>query len=347
MRKPRPDPDDVPHQGLGELPPAGAAEERRNSVSAEMRNPMSTGPQPRWRSLTWFFLIVGIFAPFVGAGVTILFGVGGHVTLTLMSMLFLQTLVRAGCKDYEFGDDDGDGDIAAYGWCSISIVWMGSLCHYWFQWSPPVSFGTGGLSALAVIYGRATWIRLKRQDFKLSSGVLPKPWPLYALPVVSMLLSMILAVTLAVYFGVRGNKLSAQGDIDGAIAAYTTAIETTDWWGLYSRRAGCYVNKGQYDNAVRDWDHVIESSPNEPESYVGRAVALVRKGDKASLDAAVSDCTAAIRMKPGLGIAFFARSKAYRLKGESAKADSNRAEALRLDPDLVNTSEEMKQGAGK
>jgi tetratricopeptide (TPR) repeat protein len=52
-------------------------------------------------------------------------------------------------------------------------------------------------------------------------------------------------------------------------------------------------------------------------------------------DGAIADYDAAIAIDPHYAAAFYNRAKAWQRKGDSAKADADSAEAVRLDPGLA------------
>ena len=62
-----------------------------------------------------------------------------------------------------------------------------------------------------------------------------------------------------------------------------------------------------------------------------RGVDRSQQGDK---DGAIADFTAAIGLNPNYDAAFYNRAKAWRDKGEVARADADAAEAVRLNPAL-------------
>jgi len=78
---------------------------------------------------------------------------------------------------------------------------------------------------------------------------------------------------------------------------------------------------------------VIDSSAASPHD---RATALNNRGvtrsQQGDLEAAIADYTAAIALNPRYDFAFYNRAKAWRDKGETAKADADAAEAVRINP---------------
>src|SRR5947209_1204907 len=71
-----------------------------------------------------------------------------------------------------------------------------------------------------------------------------------------------------------GIAKKASGDLDGAIADYTKAIE------INPRYAGAYINrgvarkmKGDFDGAIADYDRAISLNPRLKEAYNNRGLA--------------------------------------------------------------------------
>jgi tetratricopeptide (TPR) repeat protein len=67
-------------------------------------------------------------------------------------------------------------------------------------------------------------------------------------------------------------------------------------------------------------------------AYYNQGVARLEKGES---DAAISDLTKAIKMRPRFAMAHFYRGRSYFRKGEHDKALSDLTEAIELDPALA------------
>ena len=67
-------------------------------------------------------------------------------------------------------------------------------------------------------------------------------------------------------------------------------------------------------------------------AYYNQGVARLEKGES---DAAISDLTKAIKMRPRFAMAHFYRGRAYFRKGEHDKSLSDLTEAIELDPALA------------
>ena len=66
----------------------------------------------------------------------------------------------------------------------------------------------------------------------------------------------------------RGIELTAQGDYDGAIAAYSTAVSIDpDDADAYYNRGILHYGKGDYDSAFADFDTAIRLDPDDIDQY--------------------------------------------------------------------------------
>ncbi|MEO0534012.1 MAG: tetratricopeptide repeat protein [Cyanobacteria bacterium P01_A01_bin.123] len=85
----------------------------------------------------------------------------------------------------------------------------------------------------------------------------------------------------------RGNDFYQRGDVETAIAFYTTAIERDPNSVLaYVTRAGAYGGTGDYDAAIADYNSAIAIDSNAASAYGGRGYARYRSGDT---DAGIAD----------------------------------------------------------
>src|SRR5262245_17139890 len=77
-----------------------------------------------------------------------------------------------------------------------------------------------------------------------------------------------------------GVEKHERGDLDGAIADYTKAIEIDPRFGdPYQNRGVARRAKGDLDGAIADYSKAIEINPRDKEPYASRGVAKSDKGD--------------------------------------------------------------------
>ena len=90
--------------------------------------------------------------------------------------------------------------------------------------------------------------------------------------------------SLYLHISARGNAREAKGDLDGAIAEYTRAIELDPRYAdAYLNRANTQADKGDMGHAIADYNRALEINPALARAYAGRG------GVKGDLDGALSD----------------------------------------------------------
>ncbi len=99
-------------------------------------------------------------------------------------------------------------------------------------------------------------------------------------------------------------------------------------WGVYNNRAVAWREKGELDNALRDYSESIRLKPTY-ESFNNRGQLWLQKGE---LENAISDYTEAIRMNPTRAFAYTGRGVAWCDRGDMHQALRDLGEAIRLDP---------------
>ena len=128
----------------------------------------------------------------------------------------------------------------------------------------------------------------------------------------------------------RGNGLVAQGDLDGAIAAYSEAIRLDPRSTAgYLGRGVAWGRKGQLKQAIADATEVLRLDPGNAAAYRNRG------RDRAAAGAwskAVADFTEAIRLEPGDARAYCDRATVLNRIGRHAQAIVDATEAIQLDP---------------
>jgi tetratricopeptide (TPR) repeat protein len=97
----------------------------------------------------------------------------------------------------------------------------------------------------------------------------------------------------------------------------------------YGNRGFAFRQKGDYDQAIRDFDEAVRLNPKDAVVYYDRGVAYGRKGE---VDREISDYDEAIRLDPRFAYAYNNRGVAYRQKGNYDGAMRDYNQAIRLDP---------------
>ncbi len=97
----------------------------------------------------------------------------------------------------------------------------------------------------------------------------------------------------AVYVN-RGNDYAKKGQYDEAILNYNKALEINPRYALaYYNRGNAYDEKGQYDQAISDFTKALEINPRFGEAYIRRGGAYGKKGQ---YDQAISDFNKALEI---------------------------------------------------
>ncbi len=123
-----------------------------------------------------------------------------------------------------------------------------------------------------------------------------------------------------------------------------TAEDAPAWWDKevkanpnshygWFMRAASWKDKGEFDNAIKDYTEAIRLKPDSSAAYNGRGIAW---GNKKEYDKAIADYTEALRLDPKDALAFSNRGNAWLAKKEYDKAVADYTEALRLDPKFTD-----------
>ncbi len=132
-------------------------------------------------------------------------------------------------------------------------------------------------------------------------------------------------------YEIRADDKQTKGDLDGAIADYTKAIELKpDLVEVYYNRGLAKQTKGDLDGAIADYTKAIELGPDLVSPYFNRGRAKQAKGD---LSGAIADYTKAIELKPDqtdLATLYTNRSSAKRAIGDIDGANADQANAIHL-----------------
>jgi tetratricopeptide (TPR) repeat protein len=143
----------------------------------------------------------------------------------------------------------------------------------------------------------------------------------------------------AIAWANRGVTKAKMGDIAGAIADCTRAIELAPTVANRVNRGNAYTALHRDDEALADFDMALQAEPRNLPALLGRANAnYASKRLTASLD----DYTRVIEADPRSAMAYFKRGNIHLDLKELGSALSDYSESLKLDPDqavvLLNRS---------
>jgi tetratricopeptide (TPR) repeat protein len=112
-----------------------------------------------------------------------------------------------------------------------------------------------------------------------------------------------------------------------------TLTKNPDCWAAYFNRARLYDQRGQWSQAVRDYDRAIELRPDLADAYLNRGAVYQQSGQ---LREAVRDYTRAIELEPEHAAAYANRAAVYNRLGQPEDAIRDYTRAIELQPDLAD-----------
>jgi tetratricopeptide (TPR) repeat protein len=131
----------------------------------------------------------------------------------------------------------------------------------------------------------------------------------------------------------RGAARMAKGDLDASIADYGKAIELQpDMVTAYNGRGIARHHKGDLEGSMSDYNRAIELDPKYVMAYYNRGAVKKAKGD---LEGSIMDYSLAIALKPDLAVAYNNRGLSRKAKGDLDGAIADYTKAIALDPDLA------------
>ncbi len=134
----------------------------------------------------------------------------------------------------------------------------------------------------------------------------------------------------AAAWDIRSNCKKLLGDLDGAIADDTKAIQLDPKTAMYhGNRAIAYQEKGDRVNALADFNFEVQASPNSSPAIANRGLFFLNIGQP---DLAIADLTTAIRLDPKSSKAYANRAEAFRQKGDLDLSLADLDQAIAINP---------------
>jgi tetratricopeptide (TPR) repeat protein len=114
-----------------------------------------------------------------------------------------------------------------------------------------------------------------------------------------------------------------------AIDYYTKLIGSDPQASYYSLRGNIWVEKGEYDIAIADFNEAIRLEPSDAIHWANRGRAWAKKE---FFEKTILDCNEAIRLDPKHAMAYNYRGHAWEIKRDYDKAIDDYTKSIRLDP---------------
>ncbi len=139
----------------------------------------------------------------------------------------------------------------------------------------------------------------------------------------------------AKHYYVRGLSRFDKGDLTGAIADFTQALQTqANYPEAYFYRALAYFDQKELQKSIADYSKAIELNAGYVDAYYNRALVLSEMGDKPG---AIADYTQVIRLDRSFAAAYNNRGLALSDLGDQKQAIDDFNEALQINPSRAST----------
>ncbi|MEH2252994.1 tetratricopeptide repeat protein [Nostoc sp.] len=131
-----------------------------------------------------------------------------------------------------------------------------------------------------------------------------------------------------------GDECFEKGEYLNAIANYNQALQfKSSDVDLYYKRGLAYYQIGDYEAAIADYSQAIQINIHDAKSYNKRGLALSQLG---RLEEAINDYTQAIRINPNVAVAYKNRAEARSHVGDNQGAIEDYTQAIKINPDYAD-----------
>ena len=138
------------------------------------------------------------------------------------------------------------------------------------------------------------------------------------------------------YLNSRAAAYEAKKDVDRALADYNEAIKTSpNSIYAYNNRGAVFQRKGEFARAAADYGEVTRLQPNNIDAWSARC--WVRAISPGQTQQALSDCNAALKIKPDAADVLDTRGFVYLKLGQTDNAIKDYDAALKLDQKLAGS----------
>jgi tetratricopeptide (TPR) repeat protein len=131
-----------------------------------------------------------------------------------------------------------------------------------------------------------------------------------------------------------GDEYFEKGEYTNAITNYNQALNTNHGdVDLYYKRGLTHYQLGDYEAAIADYSQAIQMNIQDAKSYNKRGLALSQLG---RLEEAINDYTQAIRINPNVAVAYKNRAEARSHVGDNQGAIEDYTQAIKINPDYAD-----------
>ncbi len=149
------------------------------------------------------------------------------------------------------------------------------------------------------------------------------------------------SVKSAGYYCGLGESSFQKGDFDEAISNFDKAIEIDPASSMaYCNRGSAYSRKGDFDKAINDYSATIKLDPGFTMACYNLAITYSKKGD---YENAITEFDKIIVKEPEFSNAYANRGVAYYKKGDHGKALADYKKAIKLDPKNTFAKDKLKE----
>ncbi|MEH2402363.1 tetratricopeptide repeat protein [Nostoc sp.] len=131
-----------------------------------------------------------------------------------------------------------------------------------------------------------------------------------------------------------GDECFEKGEYQNAIANFNQALELKySDIDLYYKRGLAHYQIGDYEAAIADYSQAIQMNLHDAKSYNKRGLALSHLG---RLEEAINDYTQAIIINPNVAVAYKNRAEARSHLGDNQGAIEDYTQAIKINPDYAD-----------
>ncbi|MBD0385790.1 MAG: tetratricopeptide repeat protein [Nostoc sp. C3-bin3] len=132
-----------------------------------------------------------------------------------------------------------------------------------------------------------------------------------------------------------GDECFEKGEYTNAIANYNQALQVkSSDVDLYYKRGLAHYQIGDYEAAIADYSQAIQMNIHDAKSYNKRGLALSQLG---RLEEAINDYSEAIRINPNVAVAYKNRAEARSHVGDNQGAIEDYTQAIKINPHYADT----------